>query len=368
MIDLNRSGRTTSWRFVRVRRVCTVPSDPDYFEPYYEEIGEIRGIDPNTLSIEESTESSLKISGSFDYSDMEDIGDDLLRVYADLELDGETETICYGTFLVQTGKETICEGSRSGSADMYSVLSILDRELLTTPVSVDASVPPMYWVKDAMIHLNVPYVLTPSEKTVSSAYAFDRGVSFLEMINDCLEMIGYASANVDAYGNVILKPYVSVSDKEPTTYFSDTLDDVSDAEIEREFDTYDVPNHVVVYCDKDDETTVSGEALNKDPNNPYSTVSRKMVITRVESVEGLETDEECKAKAELLLREGMQKVETLIIPHAGKRFAVGDAVKLDYRRSNLEGKYNAYKRTIEGTPDIASETTIRRTVNLYDEL
>lgn len=364
MIDMHRGGRTTSWRYVRVRRV--VPGWDTGEWAYYEELGEVEGI--TSFDMEESTESSLKVSGSIEYVDMPDMGDDLLRVYADMELDGEEETICYGTFFVHTGEEEITEGSRTGSADLYSVLSVLDRELLNTGVSIASTLPCTAWARETLFHANLPAVITDSAKCSASGMTWDAGTSLLEMINDMMDVIGYSSANVDAYGNVIIRPYETVSDKAPTTYFSDTLDDVSDSTIKREFDTYDVPNVVVVMCSAEDGTTYTGTATNADPMNPYSTVSRNMEITRVEQVDGLESDAECKAKADLLLREGMQKVETFVIPHAGKRFSVGDAATLDYQRSNLSGKFNAYKRSIKATPDIESETTLRRTVNLYAEV
>ncbi len=366
MIDMHRSGRTTSWRYVRVRRVAPSEYFEEDFEPYYEEIGEVSGIESH--EIEESTESSLKVSGSIDYADMPTMGDDLLRVYADMELDGERESVCYGTFFVHTGEEKVFEGSRTGSADLYSVLSVMDRELTATGVTWAANAPAMDWAREIVYHAKLPCVYTPTSKASASDMTWDVGTSLLTMLNDSMDAIGYGSAGVDAYGNVILAPYASASDSEPTTWFSDTLDDVTDSEVTREFDVYDVPNVVVVTSEVDDGETVTGTAENSDPKNPYSTRARNMRIVRCEQVDGLSTDAEAKAKAELLLREGMQKVETIKVPHAGKRFAVGDAVTLDYRRSSLEGKYTAWKRTTKGTPDIESETTMRRTVSLYGDL
>ena len=97
MIDMNKGGRTTSWRFVRVRRVLGWKSEA-YEDNAYEEVGTVSGI--TSCRIEEAQLTSLKVSGSIEYVDMPDLGDDLLRVYADMELDGEVESKCYGTFFV----------------------------------------------------------------------------------------------------------------------------------------------------------------------------------------------------------------------------------------------------------------------------
>ena len=360
MIDLRKSGRTTSWRFVRVR---WVPSDSTTNTPArFEELGEVGGIE--SCSIDEAKLTSLKVSGSVVYVGNLDLGDDLLRVYADMELDGQRESKCYGTFFCYSSKESIANGVHAGTADLYSTLTVLDKMLLESDVTltaIDGSVIEEFMWDAARL----PFILTPTAKTLSVSCSWDAGTSTLDVMNDVCDALGYGSLDVDVYGNVVAAPYQDPDSKEPADTFSDTEDDVCNEEVEREWDVHDTPNVVVVRCRKQDDTTVSGTARNDDAHNAYSTVSRKREITRVEDVEGLATAEECQAKAEALLIEGMQAIERLTVRHAGKRFEAGDTVAMDYQRSGLDGKFSAYKRSIKATPDIESETTMRRTVRLY---
>ena len=364
MIDMNKGGRTTSWRFVRVRRVIGWKSEA-YEDNVYEEVGTVSGI--TSCSIEEAQLTSLKVSGSIEYVDMPDLGDDLLRVYADMELDGDTESKCYGTFFVYSKSEEVCEGSHVGTADLYSVLVLLEQRLLEGNYAVGAAYTANYLpvVSEMVYEVGLPLMLTPGGWEVAAIKTWEVGTSFLEMANDIMELYGYGSLNVDVWGNVIAKPYQDPETAVATTVFSDTEEDVSDETIKREWDVHDTPNVVVVRSKLKDDSEVIGSAENADPNNPYSTAARGMRIVRFEEVEGLETKAQCQEKAKALLIEGMQSIERLTIGHAGKRFNAGDNVAVDYQRSGLSGKYSAYKRSVKATPDTESETTMRRTVKLY---
>ena len=363
MIDMKRGGRTTSWRYVRVRRVSGKTAEA-YGDSYYEEIGEVEGV--TSCTIEEAQLTSLKVSGTIEYVDLPDLGDDLLRVYADMELDGERESKCYGTFFVYSKDEDITEGSHVGSADLYSVLVLLEQRLLETNYSIGTySTNYLPVVADMLYEVGVPYMVTDGGWEVAATKTWEVGTSFLEMANDILELYNYGSLNVDVYGNVIAKPYQDPDTAVAADVFSDTEEDVSDETIKREWDVHDTPNVVVVRSKLNNDSEVIGTAENKDASNPYSTVSRGMRIVRYEEVEGLTTKAQCQQKAQQLLIEGMQAIERLTIGHAGKRFQTGDTVAVDYRRSGIDAKYSAYKRSIKATPDIDSETTMRRTVRLY---
>ena len=209
-------------------------------------------------------------------------------------------------------------------------------------------------------------IATPCGKESSDNHTWDVGTSYLEIANDIMDMAGYGSVDVDDYGNAVMAPYIDPSDKAPADAFSDTAPDVSDRSFRREFDRFDVPNVVVVTSTSSDDETVRAVAENSDPDNPYSTVARRMRVVRCEDVADIASQAEAQAKADALLKTSMTQVESITIGHAGKRFRRGDAVQMDYRRSGFTEKYSAAKRTVKGTPDMASETTMRRSVRLYE--
>lgn len=350
MIDMHR-GRTTRWEYVRVSW------------PGFDELGQVEGV--STHDIDESVESTTKVDGTMEYVGMPELGDDMVRIYAVMEQSGEAERMCVATMRVSTGSEDVENGVRSGTADLYSTLTVMDKALAESTYVLKQGANIVQAAEGLARSCRLPVTATPSGKTASKDYTWDIGTSFLEIANDLLDMAGYGSCGVDSYGTVVMAPYESPSDKAEADTFSDSAPDVCDALVRREFDRMDVPNVVIVTSSDGEGNPVSGTAVNDNPADPYSTESRAMRIGRVEAVDGLESDAECDAKAAELLKSGMSVTETLTVGHAGKRFDVGDAVRMDYRRSGLTEKYGAYKRSSSGTPDMDSETVMRRSVRLY---
>lgn len=352
MIDMHRGGRLTSWEYVRV-------SWPDMGE-----IGQVPGA--ITHRADESMFTTYKTSGTLEYAGMPDLGDDMVRVYAVMSLDGETERMCIGTYRVATGKETIEEGQARGTADLYSMLSVADKRQAEETFAIDAGGN----LLDAAARLFRDCLLgvtaTPCAKTASAPLSWPAGTSYLDIANDIMEAIGYGSVDVDEYGNAVMAPYSDPSSKAPADTFSDTDPDVSDRSFVREFDRLGVPNVVVVTSTADDGSEIRAVAELDDPDNPYSTAARRMRIVSCSDVAGLSTQAAADEKAAELLKSALTQIETLTIGHAGKRFRRADAVQMDYRRSGYGAKYTAAKRTVKGTCDMDSETSMRRSVRLYE--
>lgn len=352
MIDMDAGGRKTSWRYVRVSW------------PGFEEVGEIDGI--TSCSIEENVNTSFKADGTLEAIDMPDLGDDLVRIYADMELGGKRESLCLGTFRAAVGHETIDEGGRSADCDLYSVLSILAARRAEETYSAPAGGDLLKAAVDLCKACSLGVVATPCDKAAVSDHAWDAGTPFLDVVNDIMEIIGYGSADIDAFGGVVLAPYVDPAEKQPAGAFSDTLPDVSDSSITRSFDRFDVPNVVVVISTGADDQVIRGVAENGDPHNPYSTAARGMRVVRYEEVPDIADPDAAARKASDLLKTSMTRTETITVRHAGKRFRLGDAMQMDYRRSGVVGPYAVAKRSIAASCDMASETNVRRAVRLYE--
>lgn len=353
MIDWTKGGRTTSFRYVRVAW------------PTMEELGEIEGVVGCT--IEENDLTSLKVTGSLEYVDLIDLGDDLVRIYSDSEVAGERETVCHATLFVSTPTSTIIGEVRTGTADMYSSLLALQQASPDQTYTADVGANPVSLAKQIAEDCGLRVIYTPSGYTLSTSHSFDEeSDNWLEIVNYLLDVAGYSSVSVDAYGNVIMAPYVDLSNKTPACKMSDTDDDVTAGEFNHEIDTYDVPNVVKVTCSNADGDPLVAIATNNDPENPYSTVARKKRIVRSEMVSEIEGQAAIDAKAKELLRSSMLVVERVEIDHAWKPFSVGDAIDFDYRKSDMVMRLATVKRTTKMTPDIACTTTARRFVNLLE--
>lgn len=353
MIDWAHGGRTTAFRYVRVAW------------PTMDELGEIEGV--TGCEIEENDLTSLKVTGSLEYANLDDLGDDMVRIYSDSEVAGERETVCHGTLFVSTPSSTVTGEVRTGTADMYSALLAMQQTSPDQTYTADAGSNPVSLAQKLAENCGLKVVATPSGYTLSTSHSFDEeSDSWLDIANYLLDVAGYTSVAVDSFGNAIMAPYVDLSSKTPACKMSDTEDDVTAGEFDHELDTYDVPNVVKVTCSNADDTPLVSIATNADPENPYSTVSRKKRIVRTETVSEIEGQAALDAKAAELLKSSMLVVEKIEIEHAWKPFRVGDAIDFDYRKSDMRVRLATVKRSTKMTPDIACTTTARRFVNLLE--
>lgn len=354
MIDWHRSGRTDVFRYVLVEW------------PTFRELGEIKNVVSCTIT--ENSLSSLKASGKLECCSDPAIGDNLVRVYSDSTLGGMAQTICHGTFFATTPSATISDVADGVACDMYSTLWILQQnkvvETYTAPAGTNAVDLAAELAKGYGNKLNV--IATPSGAALSADHTWDAGTSYLEIVNWLLDFAGYGSVGVDAYANAIMAPYVPPASKAPRVTFSDTQDSLSESSFTRTFDTFEVPNKVVVICSNAESEPMKATAINDDPENPYSTTARGKLIVKVERVSDIADQAALDAKARELLFSGMSVVESIEFTHAFLPFEVGDAVLMDYTRSNFVRKMVTTSREKKMIPGMRCKTSARRFVNLLD--
>lgn len=354
-MNWTKEGRLDRFRYVRVKW------------PQMTEVGQIEGI--TSASITESSLSTLKASGTFDYVMPVDIGDDLVRIYSDSTLGEQTATICHGTFFATTPVSLMSARTKSGTADMYSVLWVLQQNKVEQTYTVEAGSNAVSLAANLARGNgnNLPVIATASNAKVNTSHTWDAGTTYLEIVNWLLEFAGYSSAAVDAYGNVLMAPYVEPSDKAASAVFSDTQDSVSAPEFTHEFDTYEVPNKVTLICSNAENAPMVAHAVNNDPENPYSIVSRKKTLVRVETITDIASQEALEQKAKELLHSSMSVVEAIEISHSYQPFQVGDAIEVDYTKSGYTKKLASVSREMEMVPGIRCTTRARRFVSLLEE-
>lgn len=353
MIDWTKANRTTGFRYVRVQW------------PTFRELGEIENVE--SCEIEEDVLTSLKVTGSIDYAITEDMGDDLVRIYSDSVHGTEAETVCHATLFVSTPSATVSPTLKTGTGNMYSTLLVLQDDAPENTFVAEAGSNPVLLAKQIAESHGLSVVATPSSYTLQNPRSYDDDkYDWLGVVNDLLDVAGYSSARVDAYGNVVLAPYENPSSKAPAAVMSDTVESVSAPEFEYEIDAYSIPNVVKVTCSNANNEPMVSIAVNDDPENKLSTVSRGRRIVRRETVSEIESQEALDAKAKELLLSSMIVVEKVEIAHAWLPFDVGDAISLDYRKAGMVMKLATVKRTTTMTADLACVTTARKFVNLLE--
>lgn len=349
-MNWEKEGRLDRFRYVRV-------SWPDMAE-----VSQLGGVTGATVT--ENSLSSLKASGTLSFSEGLDIGDDLVRIYSDSELDGERATVCHATLFATTPQSDWSGIARSGTADLYSVLWLLQQNRVVETFTAEAGANAVATAEALARENGLNVVATASDACVNTAHTWDAGTTHLEIVNWLLGFAGYASADVDAYGNVLMRPYVDPASKQPSATFSDTLDSVSAPGFSHELDAYEVPNRVTVVCSNAGSEPMVAHAVNDDPENPYSTVARGKSLVRVETVSDIADQAALQKKADELLRSSTSVVETVEVSHSYQPFSVGDAVYLDYVKAGYRKKLVSVSREMRMVPGIRCRTKARRYVNL----
>ena len=332
--------------------------------PGLAEAGELDGITGGPVT--DSLGDSVKSSGSLDYAADPGVGNDLVRVYCDSSWDdGTMVTTALGTYLWCTPEGSLRPGRRSGTADLYSTLKVLEDWGERAPYSLAAGSNAVGVAKAICEACGLPVSATPSGVTLSTPHAWDAGTSRLEIVNWLLDFAGYGSAGVDGYGTVVMEPYADPSSKAPAATLADDGDGCFEAEVGLSRDDWDTPNVVVVTCESS-ERTVSAFAVDQSGTR-YSVDSRCREVTRTETLGDIDsgsTDNEveaaCLAKAELLLATGRQSVEKARVRHYYKPFSIGDAVEFRYTSAGYSQKMGVWSREVSLTPGMACSTLLRR--------
>ncbi|WP_143412189.1 hypothetical protein [Arabiibacter massiliensis] len=345
------SGRVDSFRFVRVSLAT------------WRELEEVAGITGGTL--ERNGQTALKASGSLDYVLAPAAGNDLVRVYSD-SLDpatGERATIAHGTYLVSTPSSTFRGSVEEGTADLYSVLHVLEEDAFEAPLVLPAGTNAVARAADIVRGAGLPAVASPSAAVLSADAVFDeRDASKLDVVNWLLDLAGFESAGCDGYGNVLLAPYVDPAAKSPTVVLHDDEGAcVYRSGVVREYDAFDVPNVVTVTRSNASGEPLSATAVNDDPASAFSTVSRGRRIVRKETVSDAADLAALHAKARSLLAAKTAAVEGFEVTHAFLPFEMGAVCDFAYRKAGIaRDDLMAVRQTMKLRPGMECTTRFLR--------
>ena len=311
------SGRVDTFRFVRVRWGT------------WTETEELEGIIGGTLERNDST--AIKASGSLDYILEPALGSDLVRVYSDSYYPptGERTSIAQGTYLASTPSSTYRGAIEEGTADLYGVLHVLAEDSFAEPLVVPAGTRAVDKAAEIVREAGLPVVASESPATLGSPAVFDdKDTSKLDAVNWLLDFAGFASAGCDGYGTVLMQPYQDPSLRLPVLALEDDGACIFRSGVVREYDTFDVPNVVVVVCSNAQAGSMTAKAVNDDPQSAFSTVARGREIVRKETVSDIASQEALQAKAEALLAAKTSMVEGFEITHAFVPLEMGDVCSL----------------------------------------
>lgn len=344
------SGRVDTFRFVRVRWGT------------WTETEELEGIIGGTLERNDST--AIKASGSLDYILEPALGSDLVRVYSDSYYPptGERTSIAQGPYLASTPSSTYRGAIEEGTADLYGVLHVLAEDSFAEPLVVPAGTRAVDKAAEIVREAGLPVVASESPATLGSPAVFDdKDTSKLDAVNWLLDFAGFASAGCDGYGTVLMQPYQDPSLRLPVLALEDDGACIFRSGVVREYDTFDVPNVVVVVCSNAQAGSMTAKAVNDDPQSAFSTVARGREIVRKETVSDIASQEALQAKAEALLAAKTSMVEGFEITHAFVPLEMGDVCSLTYRKAGVHrDDLVAVRQSLKLKPGMECTTRFRR--------
>lgn len=298
-------------------------------------------------TIERNQDTSVTEQATLDYvGELEDFGNNLLRVYADLTYSDRTsESICLGTFLPNGPKCEIDGGENVLTPlTLYGRLRELIDDQFANPISVPAGSNPLEVAASICKECNLDVAaFEDTDYVTSTTWIFGLGKgdsqsssSKLDAVNALLDLVGYQSARTDEYGRVVFRPYVKPADRPTVWTFAEGADARFLREMTDECDWFDVANQVlVIYSNQDDEYV--GQALDEDPDSPFSTVNRGRIISRTETFSDIPKDKTALQiqqmaddKAAELLANELAVFRRITFTHLYAPISFGDRIRLTY--------------------------------------
>ena len=312
-----------------------------------------------------------------------DIGADLVRIYMECEwMGGHTESVVLGTFIPMVPSRSVYNGYSTATVKLYGRLQELLQDKFAQPVNIPKGSNAVAAAKKVATDIGLNVLADDSEYTVSKARSYgilaeqnnsETDDTKLGMVNDLMSLAGFRAAKDDVMGNILLSKYVDPVNRPAAYSMSEGPECKFEPDMTDEHDITETANHVVVVyrgesADSKTETYV-GEAWDRDPNSPYSTVSRGYTITTSyeysDAPVGKTKDEKDKyadERAKSLLKTNQSGVRRVTMRSTYYPATVNDSIYIDYPSGGISGKFEIRVQKLTLTGGCPVETELRQFV------
>ena len=318
-------------------------------------------------SIEQSADSELKVTGSFDFEGYVLPNEsDLIRVYYEFRDDDNIKaSTAIATLLVSYADldyyDTLKGVKSSGTLDGQSVLAILDDKKIGVPETIRRNSNAVYEAEQLVIECGLQTNVEPSSFALSADHTFDAGTSYLEMVNWLLTTAGYTEAFPDPYGVVQMLSYATAQQRADYTVFANNDESIMYPEIQETNDWQTTPNVVRLIYNTDD-ACVAAWARNETGSRASLDARAGREITYFEEIsdlgEGVSKANSLRELAEQTLLEMSSDIEYVTFSHAYKPLSVFDPVKVNY--ADMEWTGNVDDISVDLSPATKTQTKVKR--------
>lgn len=215
-------------------------------------------------------------------------GIDWLKDLVKIEINVNGQSWPLGAFVFASPKQSYSDGRASWSVELLSTLSLLDQQVLESPLSVPAGTLVTQYLGSLLGGVwRLPLSIEPSERRLSQPIVWEAGKSYLSVANDLLGAIGYWALYVDEGGTLRAVPYVRPAARPVVWTFAEGALSIHSPAWDREQDIAAIPNKVICLGQGSaDAPGLVGVATLSDPASPYSFARRGRWVTKV--VKGVE--------------------------------------------------------------------------------
>lgn len=351
MADWFGSRRKVRWRYMRVSWETK------------QELEEYAGITGGDS--EESYFTSIKEGGSLTFVGVPLSTIDLVRTYYEFVDDsGEQVSVPVCTQIVDEVTTKVSTGGMvTGSARTYSVLKVADDRLCGLPYTVKAGTKAVEHAAGILEGFGLSVSATSSTYTLANDHTFKPDESYLTVVNWLLAAAGYGSASTDAYGTVIMAPYVDASQRTPVFTFVDDSGSIMYPEADNESNFSETPNVVRMYSE-DEYGGYWAVVSNVDADSPASLQNRggrertlydeetqlEPAYDSADSASVADTKSKQRvaalvAMAKQKLLDNSAEIEYVTIRHGFYPISQGDSVEIQYEGFTWRGVATNIRRT-----------------------
>ena len=307
--------------------------------------------------------------GSATIDTTEYIGEEYVRIYLVTVQNGLRERYPLGTFLVQTPSFSFDGMVNDFSLDAYTPLLELNENPPPLGYSLrkgDNIMENAYLI--CRDHMRGPVIKAVSDDTLYDNFVSNTNDTWLTFVKDLIANANF-ELGLDEMGRLVFNPKQRVAALSPVWTYDDSNSSILYPELSVDQDIYGVPNVVeVVYSTA--TTLMYARAVNDDPNNIVSTVSRGREILYRETspmFSGTPTQKLLDDYAAQLLKEKSALEFSIKYKHGYCPVRVGDCVRLNYTRSGITGvKAKVTSQSIDCTPGCQVSETATYSINLWE--
>lgn len=235
------------------------------------------------------------------------------------DANGQSQRYQMGLYAIPPGKESHTQLASTLTLEGRDVTWYLANNYPTGVVNYSAAANVIDTVKSICTAHGLNVNLPSSAHTFGKARTYHPDKSWLQIVNDMLNGIGYYTIWADRFGTVKSIPYFELAGAQPTLELYSGEGSMVINTIEQEGTYEGLANRVVVYKANTQGDPIIASRTNSDPVSPISTVSTGRTITRLIADSNLADQATANAMAKRYLEESASytkkmKVTTLPVP------------------------------------------------------